>query len=201
MTAKELIQFESDIAELFKAKKLKCPIHLSGGNEQQLIDIFKGIASWDYVFSTHRNHYHYLLHTRDKEGLEAKILAGDSMHTCSLKHNFYSSSIVAGCVAIACGVALALKMKGSHQKVWCFVGDGATDEGWFLETVRYSYANRLPINYVIEDNNRSVCSTTEERWNGNTYIKQLCQAFYPITIYYNYTCKQSHAGCGEWVTF
>jgi pyruvate dehydrogenase E1 component alpha subunit len=82
MNAQELKTFETRIAELFKDKKIRCPIHLSSGNEEQLIHIFNSILSRDYVFSTHRNHLHYLLHTGDKEGLEKKILGGDSMHTC-----------------------------------------------------------------------------------------------------------------------
>lgn len=195
MTICELQEFETEVAELFKAKKISCPIHLSSNNEAQLIDIFKEIAPWDYVFSTHRNHLHYLLHTGDKEGLLAKILAGDSMHTCSPKHNFYSSSIVAGCVAIACGVALALKMKKSNQKVWVFIGDGATDEGWTTEAVRYANANSLPITYIVEDNNRSVCSSIIERWGPeDSHIRY-------NTKIYSYICGYPHCGCGDWVSF
>ena len=196
MTSKDLIAYEKGISDQFKAIQIHCPIHLSGGNEQQLIDIFKNIAPWDYVFSTHRNHYHYLLHTNDADGLRAKILAGDSMHTCSPKHNFYSSSIVAGCVAIACGVAMALKMKGSHQKVWCFVGDGATDEGWFHEALKYATSQDLPITYVVENNDRSVCSTTEQRWGKNMEFFDMDKV-----ITYDYKCAWPHAGCGKWVTF
>jgi len=195
MTAAELKAFETGIADTFKAKGIRCPIHLSGGNERELIHIFKDIAPWDYVFSTHRNHYHYLLHTGDADGLRDKILAGDSMHTCSPKHNFYSSSIVAGCVAIACGVALALKMRGSLKKVWCFIGDGATDEGWFYEATRYALSNDLPITYIVEDNDRSVCTSKNQRWGNSETLSQ------EIITAYKYKCTWPHAGVGEWVTF
>ncbi|MEI8350077.1 MAG: thiamine pyrophosphate-dependent enzyme [Candidatus Omnitrophota bacterium] len=190
MIKQELIDFEDEIAELFKAKKIKCPIHLSGGNEDELISIFKNISPKDYVFSTHRNHYHYLLHTGAAERLKKQILSGDSMHTCDPEHNFYSSSIVSGCVAIACGVALALKMKKSKQKVWCFVGDAGTDEGWFWEALRYSAG--LPITFVVEDNNRSVFATNKQRWGGMKKVN---------IIAYKYKCGWPHVGCGEWVTF
>jgi pyruvate dehydrogenase E1 component alpha subunit len=189
----ELKQFEQDIAELFRAKKIHCPIHLSGGNEKELIKIFKQIKPDDYVFSTHRNHFHYLLHTGNKAGLISKILAGDSMHTCDPEHNFYSSSIVAGCVAIACGVALALKMKKSKQRVFCFVGDGVTDEGWFGEAFKYALLQDLPITYIVEDNDRSVIATLKQRWGSKAGKNK--------SIWYKYKCEWPHAGCGEWVTF
>lgn len=196
MTIEDLRAFEKEIAGLFEQGKIKCPVHLSSGNEYKLIEIFKQIYSWDYVFSTHRNHLHYLLHTDDVEGLRAKILLGDSMHTCSPKEYFYSSSIVAGCVAIAAGVAYALKLQGSKRKVYCFVGDGACDEGWLQEAVKYAVTQDLPITYVIEDNNRSVCSSVLQRWGMD-----ITYPLGPKVIYYSYICNYPHAGIGKWVQF
>ena len=195
-TPKKLKDFEAIVAEHFKQGHIKCPIHLCGGNELQLIEIFQGIFSRDYVFSTHRNSYHYLLHTNDAEGLLAKILAGDSMHTCSPEHNFYSSSIVAGCVAIAAGVALALKMKESPAHVYCFIGDGATDEGWFQEAFKYASTMDLPIKYIIENNDRSVCTSTEQRWG-----RKMNFMLNDKVIVYDYKCEWPHCGMGKWVTF
>jgi pyruvate dehydrogenase E1 component alpha subunit len=195
MSKEELIAFEKEVADLFKAGKIRCPIHLSGGNEDTLINLFDTeISGDDYVFSTHRNHYHYLLHTGKNTALMIKILAGDSMHTCDPEANFYTSSIVSGCVAIACGVAYALKEKGSKQRVWCFIGDGATDEGWLLEAWKYAVYQDLPITYVVENNNRSVCSTTEQRWGK--YIETTNG---PKLIKYNYTCTYPHVGIGKFV--
>jgi pyruvate dehydrogenase E1 component alpha subunit len=188
MKASHLKSFEEAMAGQFLTKKIHCPVHLSGGNEKQLIKIFKNIAPKDYVFSTHRNHYHYLLHTRNWDMLAEQILyKNDSMHTCDVEHNFYSSSIVAGCVAIAVGVALALKLKKDKRKVWCFIGDGATDEGWFYEAVKYAGAQDLPVTYIVEDNNRSVAANKKQRWGK--------------IIYYNYKCGYPHCGTGKWVTF
>ena len=165
-TKAELIRVEKRIARLFEKKKIKVPIHLSGGNEDELIKIFKGIRPIDYVFSTHRNHYHYLLHGGSASRIIDNIMGSGmgSMHTIDPSLHFYSSAIVAGCVAIAAGVGLALKMKRSTRKVWCFVGDGACDEGWFWEAKHYVEANKLPVTYIVEDNDRSVCSSKVERY-------------------------------------
>lgn len=181
ITAKELIRFENKIAKMFRQKKIRVPVHLSGGNEDELISIFKKIKRSDYVFSTHRGHYHFLLHGGNPDKLIHNIICTKlgSMHTIAPKLRFYSSAIVCGTAAIATGVALALKMKGSKQKVWCFLGDGAIDEGWYWEAKHYAEANDLSLTFIIEDNNRSVCTSKSQR--------------------YCYVAKWPHAGIGEFI--
>ena len=61
MQAKELIDFEEEIASAFNNKKIKAPIHLHGNNESQLIKIFESIGPDDWIFSSWRSHYHCLL--------------------------------------------------------------------------------------------------------------------------------------------
>lgn len=194
--ARQLIEFENKISRMFKAKKIRVPIHLSGGNEDALITIFKKIKRSDYVFSTHRNHYHFLLHGGNPNKLISNILNSPlgSMHTIAPKLRFYATAIVCGGPAIATGVAWALKQKESKRKVWCFIGDGATDEGWFYEAWRYAVGQDLPITFIIENNNRSVCTTIEQRWG--------LSRFHPASnkiIYYEYECKWPHCGVGEYI--
>ena len=60
-TPEKLIQFEQDIVNLWESGKIRGPIHLSNGNEEQLIEIFKRVKETDWVFSTWRSHYHWVL--------------------------------------------------------------------------------------------------------------------------------------------
>ena len=53
-----LIDFETEIKEIYEDGKIIAPVHLSGGNEDQLIEIFKDVDKDDWVFSSWRNHYH-----------------------------------------------------------------------------------------------------------------------------------------------
>ena len=195
ITKDELIEFEKEIGELWNDAKLPYPVHLSGGNEDQLIEIFKEIQEEDYVFSTWRSHYHYLLKGGTKEDLKTMISRGDGMHVFDKKINFVTSAIVAGSACIAAGVALALKRKGSDKHVWCFIGDGAEDEGHVYEAIRYVDGWDLPCTFIIEDNNRSVESPKEARYNKSEINWPKC------VRRYHYVCKYPHTGTGEWVDY
>ena len=70
----ELIDFEDDIISHWENGEITGPIHLSNGNEEELIKIFQKIGVGDWVFSTWRSHYHALLHGVDPKYLKEKIL-------------------------------------------------------------------------------------------------------------------------------
>lgn len=185
-----LVSFEKRIVDLFEEGKIPYPIHLSGGNERELIAIYREIQPGDYIFSTHRSHYHYLLAGGPAAELERMILAGDSMHVFDRTINFLTSAIVAGAPAIAVGVALGLKRQGSKAKVWCFAGDGAEDEGHFYEAVRYVDGHGLPCVFIIEDNDRSVETPKVERHGTSTLRWPAC------VRRYSYTPTFPHVGTG-----
>ena len=164
MNKQDLIDFEKSVAEHWEAGDLPYLIHLSGGNEDFLIDLFEeDIKDGDYIFSTHRNHHHALLAGIPADELMAHIIGGNSMFVYSRKHNFFTSSILAGTCGIAAGVAYALKESGSENWVYCFLGDGAEEQGHFYEAVMFVEGHDLPCMFIIEDNNRSVDSSIEER--------------------------------------
>jgi pyruvate dehydrogenase E1 component alpha subunit len=119
----DLIAFEDDIISHWEGGDIRGPIHLSNGNEEQLIEVFKKISPTDWVFSTWRSHYHALLHGVEPQVLKQKILDGKSITIVDKDSNFYASAIVTGTLPIALGVAKSLKLKGSDEKVWVFVGD------------------------------------------------------------------------------
>jgi len=190
-----LIQFERKMADHWESGKVKGPIHLSGGNEDELIEIFKYIKKTDWVFSTWRSHYHALLKGIPSEWLEEEILAGRSITIVSKENRFYSSAIVGAIIPIATGVALANKRDGKDDKVWCFIGDMAFETGGFYEMHKYAQRYDLPIRFVVEDNGVSTNTPTEETWNG---IKRDIPS---DIIWYNYKKEWPHYGTGKWVIF
>src|SRR4030042_4176750 len=96
ITKEKLIEFEKRIAQRWDNAEIPYYIHLSGGNEEPLMEIFKEIREGDYIFSTHRSHYHYLLAGGSPEKLEQMILEGRSMHIIDKELNFISTAIVSG---------------------------------------------------------------------------------------------------------
>ena len=194
----QLISFESEIADKYNAGKIKGPIHLSHGNEKQLINIFRYIDSNDWVFSNWRNHYHALLHGVDQKIIKRFILDGKSMSIASVKPRFVSSSIVGGTLPIALGVAKSNKLNKKKNTVWCFLGDMTAETGIFNEVYKYSKNFDLKINFVIEDNLLSTNSPTHIVWNKKKYFDY---KKFPDVIYYRYKNSYPHHGTGKWVLF
>lgn len=184
MNAADLIAFEAEVAEAFKAKKIKGPVHLSGGNEEQLIEIFKEVKLDDWIFSTYRNHFHALLHGIPREKVMAEILLGRSMNLTFPEYRFFTSAIVGGTLSIAVGVAW------TGKKVWCFVGDMCAKSGAFHEAKQYAEGFNLPITFVVEDNGMSCDSPTNECWGTGKFLHLRA---------YGYTRTYPHSGTGDYV--
>lgn len=164
MNAQDLVDFEQDIADRFERGEVKGPIHLSSGNEDQLVEIFKDIKREDWVFSTYRSHMHALLHGVPAHLVRSEIIAGRSMNLKFPQHRFFTSAIVGGCLPIAVGVASAIKRQYEDRHVWCFVGDMCASTGAFSDAQKYSAGNNLPITFVVEDNALSVNTPTRFAW-------------------------------------
>ena len=192
LTKEDLIAFETEVAQLYLKEKIPGPIHLSYGNEEELIRIFDEISTIDSVFSTHRNHYHALLKGVPIDWLRTEILAGHSMTINYPDSHFYSSAVVADIATIALGRALALKRKESITQVWCFVGDMAAETGTVMECVKYAELQDLPITFIVEDNGLSVVTPTQETW-GKTLLST------KKTIRYEYkNTRYPHAGVNKY---
>ena len=193
-TPEKLICFEDRIVEHWSNAKIHGPIHLSNGNEEQLIDIFKRIKETDWVFSTWRSHYHWLLKGISADHAEALILDGKSITLCDIEDKFYASAIVGGTLSIALGVAMGIKQKGSDEKVFVFVGDMSFESGIFYEVHKYARNFDLPIIFVVEDNDVSTYTPTEATWNKKREVPS-------DVIYYTYKSKFPHYGTGKWIAF
>jgi pyruvate dehydrogenase E1 component alpha subunit len=190
----DLIAFEELIVSHWEAAKIRGPVHLSNGNEEQLIEIFKRIKTTDWVFSTWRSHYHAFLKGINPTWIEDEILAGKSITLCNIDEKFYSSAIVTATLPIALGVALSLKKSSSTDKVWVFVGDMSFETGAFYEAHKYARNFDLPLYFVVEDNGVSTYTPTEATWAKKREIPA-------DVIYYEYKSKYPHYGSGKWIAF
>lgn len=195
MNTEALIAFENQVRAKWEAGELPCLMHLCGGNEAHLLAIFTGIAPEDWVFSTHRNHYHALLKGIPPDRLMAMIEEGRSMFVFSAEHRFYTSAILAGTCGIAAGVALDIQRRGGREHVWCFVGDGAEEQGHFYEAALFAETHALPVTFIIEDNDRQVDTPKSERRPATSTHRCLDKLFRCVRRY-SYTPTYPHAGSG-----
>lgn len=194
MTADELIAFEREIAADFEAGLIAAPVHLAGGNEEDLIRIFKDVGSDDWVCGAWRTHYHCLLKGVPQEQLRKAIHDGRSIALTFPEYKIISSAIVGGIAPIALGLAWAIKQRGGKEKVWCFVGDMTAQSGIVHEVSRYANGHELPLWFIVEDNGKSVCTNTLEVWGDAVGTHGLASS-------YSYELTFPHVGTGRWVRF
>lgn len=191
-TAEKLTDFEDRVQQMWRNGELPSLLHLSGGNEQQLIDIFDEAEDGDWFFFSHRNHYHSILAGIPEEQVLDEIKNDRSMFRFSRKHRVFSSAILAGNCGIAVGVAMALKASGSKNHVWCFLGDGATENGHFAEAVIFASGHDLPVWFIVENNGMQVDTPVELR-RGMTRHPLSAE---PCVREYHYKPAWPHAGDG-----
>lgn len=203
MTKQELIAFEAGIAEAFNRGEIKAPVHLAGGNEDALIELFEDVRAQDWVLGSWRMHYHCLLKGVPPERLKADILAGRSITLTYPEHRIVSSAIVGGVLPIALGIAWSIARAGTDERVWVFVGDMTALGGMFAECRRYAEGFNLPIFFVVENNGISVCTNTAEAWGVRTTISKPggVRAANGAMIRYSYNLPWPHSGAGKRVEF
>ena len=206
MTKDELIAFEKDIGDTFNRGEIRAPVHLYAGNEDQIMRVFEKIdTKKDWICCTWRNHYQALLKGIPPELVKERIMSGKSMVMNLPEYKFICSSIVGGIPSIATGLALAAKIRGTGEHVWCWAGDMSAETGAWTEAYKYARAQDLPITFVVEDNELSVLTPTHELWgNEKWYLPGPQRYWYDSRhlIYYKYTnTKYPHAGAGVRVQF
>ena len=156
--------------------ELPCPVHLCLGQEAVPDALHECLNPEDWLFSTHRNHGHYLAKGGSEQKLMDEIMGlptgvnGGFMGSQCFSDpdiNFYSTAMVGGLIGVATGTALSLKLAGSKAVVVCCIGDGATEQGVFWESLNFAALHVLPIAYICEDNGYSVHAPKSERQTGN----------------------------------
>jgi len=167
-------QLELKVAEIYPSDKIKSPVHLSIGQEFVSVAVCEALRKGDYVAATYRGHAAYLAKGGSPEKLIAEMYGketgcalgrGGSMHLIDSEVNVIGTSAVVGTgIPVATGYALTQKMKKTDDIVVCFLGDGATEEGCFYESLNFAGLHKLPILFVVENNKFAIHEPIEKRW-------------------------------------
>ena len=164
---------EENIAELYKEQEMRCPVHLCIGQEAIAVGVCANLLKKDYLFSNHRSHGHYLAKGGDLKRMLAEIYGkatgcsngkGGSMHLVDLSVGILGTTpIVSGSIPIAVGAAFGTKLKGLDNVTVVFLGDAATEEGVFFESLNFASLKKLPVLFICENNFFSVYSPLSVR--------------------------------------
>jgi TPP-dependent pyruvate/acetoin dehydrogenase alpha subunit len=164
------------IESLYHLDEMKTPIHLSIGQEAIAVGVCANLCRDDYISSSHRSHGHYLAKGGDLKALIAELYCrdtgcskgrGGSMHLVDTAvGHMGSSSIVGGGIPIGTGLGLSIQMKGEDRVSIVLFGDGAADEGVLYESINFAILKKLPVIYIYENNQFSVCSHVSARQAG-----------------------------------
>ncbi len=164
---------ETAIAEKYPEQEMRCPVHLSIGQEAVPAAFAECIAERDFAVSTHRGHAHYLGKGGDLNAMIAEIYGkatgcsagkGGSMHLIDREVNFMgTSAIVGNSIPVGVGLALSAQIRQTDQISCVFVGDGAVEEGVFYESVNFAATRSLPVLFLCENNSYSVYSPLSVR--------------------------------------
>ncbi len=164
---------EEGIAERYAEQEMRCPVHLSIGQEAAAVGVCHALLHTDRVFSTHRCHAHYLAMDGDLKAMLAEIYGkaagcvggrGGSMHlTDPAKGLIASVPIVASSIPLAVGTALADQIDGKPNVSVAFFGDASVEEGVFHESANFASLRKLPVLFVCENNLYSVYTPLKDR--------------------------------------
>lgn len=199
LTEHDLVEFETEIANLFNAAKIRAPVHLYSGNESEMIRVFQDIQAEDWLFCSWRSHYQCLLKGVPADLVKREIQAGRSISLCFPAYRIVSSAIVGGVLPMAVGTAMSIKRRKGTERVHCFLGEMTSETGIAHECVKYARNFGLPIRFIIEDNGQSVCTDTRQAWNQE--LLSFEQGNDPMIVYYKYETRYPHAGAGIRVQF
>jgi len=174
---------EEEIAKRYPEQQMRCPVHLSIGQEAAAVGVCAALKPTDWAFSGHRNHAHYLAKGGNLKAMLAEIYGkatgccggkGGSMHLSDQAAGFIAATpIVGSTVPIAVGAALTAQREGKGRVVVVFLGDGAMEAGVVHESLNFATLKNLPILFVCENNLYSVYSPLNVRQPPNRSISDL----------------------------
>jgi len=162
VTMRRIRRAEETIATLYPEQEIRCPTHLSIGQEAGATGVCLALRITDTAVSTHRCHAHYLAKGGDLRAMFAELYGratgccggkGGSMHLTAPEVGMLgASAIVAGSVPLAVGTALAARMAGTDEVAVAFFGDAAMEQGVTHESLALAALRRLPVLFVCENN-------------------------------------------------
>ena len=167
-------EFEERVKRTFEEHPgaIRGHTHLADGAEASIVGSLAALRDGDQVLATYRCHGYPLALGTDSQAMMAEIYGkstglcggfGGSMHLVDVERGFLGTSgIVGQGIPHATGAAYAAQIRGDGQVVLSFFGDGASKQGAFAESLNIASLWKLPVVYVMENNNYNVVTRSDQ---------------------------------------
>jgi pyruvate dehydrogenase E1 component alpha subunit len=174
---------EERIIEEYPKQDIRCPVHLSIGQEAvpSILSLF--VNKKDLAVSSHRGHAHYIAKGGSIKKMIAEIYGkktgcskgkGGSMHLIDTDAGFYgTSAIVGNSIPVGLGLAYDFRIKKNKSISIVYLGDGALEEGVFYETINLAATKKIQTLFICENNLYSVYSPLSVRQPDNRNIVKM----------------------------
>jgi len=179
-TMRTIREFEERVHVEFSRGDIPGFVHLYAGEEASAAGIMTHLRQHDHIASTHRGHGHCIAKGVDVKGMMAEIFGkksgvcggkGGSMHIADLDKGMMGANGILGAGApLACGAALAAKFRDNGDIAISFVGDGASNQGTFLESLNLASIWNLPVVFVVENNGYAESTSVDWAVACDSYV-------------------------------
>lgn len=180
-------QFETRCDELYQDKKITgVYLHLYSGHEATGVGAVAALEERDHLITAYRDHGVAIARGVPLNPLMAEMMGkktgvsggkGGSMHLASREHNFWGGyAIVGGHLPLAAGLAMESRYNDKDAVVLSFIGDGATNNGYFHEALNLTAVWNLPVVWVIENNLVGMGTRIDES-SGQTELHRRAEAY------------------------
>ena len=179
-TMRTIRDFEERLHADFAKGDIPGFVHLYAGEEAAGTGIMMHLEDKDRIASTHRGHGHCIAKGVDPREMMAEIygkvagscrVKGGSMHIADLSKGMMGANGILGAGApLVCGAALAAKYRGDGGVAISFVGDGASNQGTFLESLNLAAVWNLPAIFVVENNGYAESTSRDYAVAVDSYV-------------------------------
>jgi TPP-dependent pyruvate/acetoin dehydrogenase alpha subunit len=179
-TMKTIREFEERLHVDFGRGEIPGFVHLYAGEEAAATGIMMHLNDQDRIASTHRGHGHCIAKGVDINAMMGEIYGkvsgacrgkGGSMHIADLSKGMMRANGILGAGSpLACGAALAAQKLGHGGIGMSFTGDGASNQGTFLESLNLAAIWNLPMVFVVENNGYAESTSVDYATAVDSYV-------------------------------
>jgi len=168
-------KFEEKTGQLYIQQKFGGFCHLYIGQEAIVVGTASACESGDKHMTAYRDHAHPIALGTDPRVLMAELYGrktgcskgkGGSMHFFDKSKNFMGGhGIVGAQIAMGAGVGFAEQYMGTKNVAFVSMGDGAVRQGALHETFNMAMMWKLPVIFIIENNNYAMGTSVQRTTN------------------------------------